>query len=318
MSSHKEQEGPNALGPGIAALRTSADRTGKNLPSPHTGPRDPTGGGLHLRIARGLGYLPRAVRFLLGPHPEILPWCLVPALINILLFALAITLLFYFGDTLKEWLFALVKGEHHWALMILVYTMKGLVWIIYIAACLLIATALVYLGGNLLAAPFNDLLSEKVEECYTGQPAPVFSIRRFLRGIGLAISEEIKRILFFIAVLLALQLLHLIPLLGSVLNLVLGAWFSFFFLTMEYTSLPMARRHYRFGHWYRATRQNLALSTGFGAVFAGLLWVPLLNFVVIPLAVVGGTLLYCDLKSSGKLPLPPDETSPGGPRGPTI
>ncbi len=285
-------------------------------PADPWGQQDPTLGGALQRFARGASYLPRGIRFLLQRHPRLLPFCAVPAVLNTLLFLLSLVALAYFGGSLKDWLFGLVAGEHHWALMILVYTLKALIWVVYVAACLLISASIVYLGGNLLASPFNDLLSEKIEEAYTGRPAPEFQWRRFVVGIGLTVSEEIKRLAFFVLVMVLLQLLHLIPAVGSVLNMILGALFTCVFLAMEYLSLPMARRFYLFGQWLAAVRANKALALGFGGVCAALLWVPLLNFVVIPVAVIGGTLLYCDLQWAGKLPPPPDlrRLAPRAPR----
>lgn len=267
---------------------------------------DPNAGSWFRRVARGAGYVPRGLRFVLTRHPGLLAYCAIPALINTLFFGVTLALLGYFGGELKDWLFGLVAGDHHWLLEILVTVFRGLIWVIYVLACLLFSAGVVYLGGNLLASPFNDLLSEKVEERYTGQPAPRFTMKRFLRGLLLTVSEELKRLLFYVAVMAPLLLLHLIPVAGSILYMVVSAWFTFYFLTMEFLSLPMARRHYRFGQWLSTTRSNFALSTGFGAVATALLWVPLLNFVMIPLAVIGGTLLYCDLQAAGQLPPPPD------------
>ncbi len=269
-------------------------------------PNDPTAGSWLSRVWRGAGYVPRGMRFLVNKHPGLLVYCAVPALINMIFFGLTLALLAYFGGELKDWLFGLVAGEHHWFVEFLVTVLRGFIWVIYVLACLIMSAITVYLGGNLLASPFNDLLSEKVEERYTGRPAPPFSMARFLRGLFLTITEELKRLLFYIGVMVPLLLLHLIPVAGSIVYMVVSTWFTFYFLTMEFISLPMARRHYGFGQWLKTTRNNFALSTGFGAVATALLWVPLLNFVMIPLAVIGGTLLYCDLQESGHLPPPPD------------
>jgi CysZ protein len=52
----------------------------------------------------------------------------------------------------------------------------------------------------------------------------------------------------------------------------------------------------------RALRTRLPLALGFGATLWVLLWVPVLNFFLMPVAVVAGTLLFRGLLSSGALP----------------
>lgn len=51
-----------------------------------------------------------------------------------------------------------------------------------------------------------------------------------------------------------------------------------------------------------ALRGRLALALGFGAALTLLLWVPVLNFFLMPLAVVAGTLLFCGLRGNAKPP----------------
>ena len=47
------------------------------------------------------------------------------------------------------------------------------------------------------------------------------------------------------------------------------------------------------------------LGLGFGAAVYVILWVPVLNTLFVPLAIVGGTLLFRGLLAAGALPPPP-------------
>jgi CysZ protein len=49
-----------------------------------------------------------------------------------------------------------------------------------------------------------------------------------------------------------------------------------------------------------ALRARLALALGFGGCLSLILWVPLLNFFLMPLAVVAGTLLFRGLRGNGR------------------
>ena len=58
---------------------------------------------------------------------------------------------------------------------------------------------------------------------------------------------------------------------------------------------------YRFGEVARAVRANPGVSAGFGGAVYLLLWVPLLNTLFIPAATVGATLLFHELRATGRI-----------------
>ena len=68
----------------------------------------------------------------------------------------------------------------------------------------------------------------------------------------------------------------------------------------------MTRHLYPFAQVRRVLRQRWALCLGFGAGVYVLLWVPILNSFFLPVAVVGGTLLYRGLLAVGGVPPAPD------------
>jgi CysZ protein len=75
-------------------------------------------------------------------------------------------------------------------------------------------------------------------------------------------------------------------------------------LAVEYLDGPMARHLYPFRQVRRAVQERLPLCMGFGAAVYLMLWIPVLNFFFIPVAVVGGTLLFRGLRACGSLPEP--------------
>jgi CysZ protein len=68
----------------------------------------------------------------------------------------------------------------------------------------------------------------------------------------------------------------------------------------------MARHLYPFGQVLAALRRRLTLALGFGAALYVMLWVPVLNFFLMPVAVVAGTLLYRALRQAGAVSGPPE------------
>ena len=90
-------------------------------------------------------------------------------------------------------------------------------------------------------------------------------------------------------------LLNLVPVIGQILYVVLSFTLTILWLGMSFLDYTFARHAYKFGLKVRFVRQNVFAVFGFGlAVFVGVL-IPVLNLVFLPVAVVGGTLLYLEL-----------------------
>ncbi|RMD64548.1 hypothetical protein D6833_04285 [Candidatus Parcubacteria bacterium] len=153
-------------------------------------------------------------------------------------------------------------------------------------------------------APFNDLLSERVEWICTGRKdeSPL-RLCAFLRDALRALGDALGRVGLYLFLFAMLGLLNFLPLVGTAICAVLAPAVAMLFLGWEYLEYSMERRRIDFRSRVRLVLGNApaVLSFGFGASL--LLMVPFLNFVAIPLCVVGGTLLMCDLQ-----PLP----DPGG------
>lgn len=155
---------------------------------------------------------------------------------------------------------------------------------------------------NLLLAPLQDPLSEATEVRCGDFTAPPFSMGATVRGIVESLQHTLLRLFFMALGLLVLFPLNLIPGAGSVLWLVLSSVWSMFWIAAEHLSNPMARHFRPFKQVIRALRARLWLSLGFGASLYVLLWVPVLNFFLMPVAVVAGTLLFRGLLRAGALP----------------
>ena len=252
-------------------------------------------------FAGGASYIVEALRWPFRKHPGLLVYVAIPALINVLLFALLVLLLSNYGGDMVAAVESLLEGDQPWYLAWLVWLARALLWIVLLMLVLAVSFVVVYVLGNVLAAPFNDLLSEQVERRRLGGAEQPFSLRRLLEDIGFTIREELRRLGFFLAASCLLLLLHLIPLVGSAAQGLLGGWLTLLFFALEYLDLPLARRRVGFRKRWMLVWQHRMLCTGFGCATAVLLYIPLLNFLCIPIAVIGGTLMYADLLEAGAL-----------------
>lgn len=179
------------------------------------------------------------------------------------------------------------------------------VWLWYLVVALAFLVLLV-VGANtvplLLLAPLQDPISEATEELCGDFTAPPFSAGGLARSAALSIAHTAKRIAWLLGGHALLLPLNFIPAVGSVAWSVLGALWTMSWLAGEYLSGVMARHLYPFRDVRRTLWRRKALALGFGAAVYVILWVPVLNFFFIPLAIVGGTLLFRGLRAAGEIP----------------
>jgi len=230
----------------------------------------------------------RGFRFL-ATHPRLLSYALLPLIINTVLFVIFFLISFkYFS----HWLEALLPQGQAWYWVILTYLLT-----VVLALLLLLVIVFTFAAAaNILASPFNDALSARTEALAAGQLSDTpFSFIGLFKEIGRTIVEELKKIAFYLAAAAVLLLLNLVPVVGQALYGLLFMLLTIAWLGLSFLDYALARHGYRLGQKLNLVRRNFRPVFGFGlGVFAGLL-IPVFNLFFIPVAVVGGTLLYVDL-----------------------
>lgn len=244
-------------------------------------------------FVRGFSYPFRAPRFLLQ-HRGLLRFVAIPFAINLIIFSLAV----YFGlDLFNRLLEQYLLNGDVWYLLILYY----LAWVL----AALLTTVMVFFGftviGNVLASPFNELLSEKIENLLREtQDNESFSLSRFARESGLSMVIELKKQLVFVAGMLLLLLLNIVPGFGPLIYAVVAPIFTLFFLVVDYLGFVLTRKQVNFRQQGGYILSRPLLMAGFGCATFCLLAIPLVQFFCIPLAVCGATLLWCDFPHDQK------------------
>lgn len=223
----------------------------------------------------------------------------IPALINIILFTTAIWYGYIKFDSLLEqklpdWL--------NW--------LEFLIWPIFFIAALVIVFFAFTLVANVFGAPFNGVLSEKIEEKLdaekkiseenlkieqeTGQEIDhKNSYLKLLRGARIGLSNEFRK-LFYIAIrAIPLLLLLLIPginLFAPFIWFLFGAWL----LAIEYLDYPMGNRDFTFKQQLTLIKQNRFLCLGMGLALMVMTIIPVLNFFAMPVGVAAATALWTE------------------------
>lgn len=232
---------------------------------------------------RAIFYHVHALKFLRNHH-HLIKYFLYPLAINLVVFSILFAgVLYFYGD----WLTGIVTPGEAWY------------WSLLYGA-LIVLTALVFvllmfftfsIVGSIIAAPFNDMLSQQTEEIFfeTSLDEP-FSWEVFWRDIGNTIVEQVQRLAFLLTIWLLVLPTLIIPLVGQIIV----ACVTFLLLAFEYLDLPLSRRRLKFREKRRILWKHKFGMLGFGTACGLLLAIPFINVLSIPLSVIAGTLFYCE------------------------
>lgn len=239
------------------------------------------------KFRQGFFYPFRAFRFI-KKHPRLYKYILIPFTINLSVFSLTIYYgLGFFFDLVSRY----VPQGDSWYWFLLNYIIMALVIIVTLVLVFFTFTVI----GSLLASPFNDILSERTEEMLTGQTSDEpFVFKTFLKDSGRVLIVESKKISLFLTGMLLLLFLNILPVIGSLLYSVLSVAWTVFFLVIEFTGYIFSRKKLTFKEQRHVIFHDFSLMAGFGLGVFCILTIPFLQFLCIPLGVVGATNLLYD------------------------
>lgn len=241
-------------------------------------------------LVAGFSLLPRALVFLVRT-PALRAWTALSALVTAAVLVGAAAWLWPHSQT---WAHGWVTGDAwYWRALA-----ASLGLLLFVATWAVSALTV----PNLVLAPLQDPLSEAAERALGDFEPPPFSAGRAARGVLLGLSHTALRVALMTLGLVVLFPLNLVPGVGAVAWWLGSTVWSGFWLACEHLSGPMARHLRPFGEVLRALWGRKRLALGFGLSLSVVLWLPVVNFFLLPLAVVGGTLLYRALLKAGALP----------------
>lgn len=245
------------------------------------------GNNFFVQFGQGFFYPFRAGGFLFR-HPRLWKLVLIPFLINVVFFSAMIYsgYLFFYAYVLH-----LIPSGEAWYWLFLYYVL-GAVAVMATAILVFFAFSVV---GNLIASPFSDLLSERTEELLAGfRSEDAFSFSRFWSDAKRILVMESKKMAVFLLGMLFLLGLNLVPGIGNLLFTMLFFLLTVTFLALEYIGFVASRKRFGFKELRRYYCSRWALMNGFGTGVFALLMIPFLNFVCIPLGVIGAVQLWFD------------------------
>lgn len=236
-------------------------------------------------LIKGFGYLFRGLHLI--TRPGIRRFVLIPLSINIVLFGGASWYLF---SQFEYWMSYLMPDFPSW-LSWLESAISWLLWPMFSALILFLVFYTFSFLANLIAAPFNSVLAQKVEKHLTQQPLDSGPNYPGLELIKRSIASELAKLSYFMKWWFLLLLLSMIPVVNFAapfMWIIFGAWM----LSLEYLDYPMSNHNKYFKDINKQALTKRSLSLGLGGSIMLFTSIPVLNLVAMPAGVAGATALW--------------------------
>lgn len=211
----------------------------------------------------------------------------IPLAVNILLFSIAFY--FLYGEIAVgiTWLMSLIPSWLDWLKTLLSFFL----WPLAVITVLLVFALIFGTLANWIAAPFNGVLSEKLERHLTGHAIGDESLLALVKDVPRMLGREFSKFAWYVPrALFFLLLFFLLPVVGQVLWFMFNAWM----MAIQYCDYPYDNHKVSF----KSMREHLSMHKGkcfsFGVGVSLFSLIPLLNFIVMPVAVCGATAMWVD------------------------
>ncbi|WP_337041803.1 sulfate transporter CysZ, partial [Pseudomonas juntendi] len=194
---------------------------------------------------------------------------------------------YFAGHQFSLWVDALMPSLPSW-LSFLTY----ILWPLFVALVVLMVFFTFTLVANVIAAPFNGFLAEKVEVVIRGEDNfPAFSWGELVAMVPRTLSREMRKLGYFLPRAIGLFILSLVPVVNVVaapLWLIFGVWM----MAIQYIDYPADNNKMSWQDMLAWLRQKRWQSLGFGGVTYLALLIPGVNVLMMPAAVAGATLFW--------------------------
>lgn len=214
----------------------------------------------------------------------------MPLLINLLVFG---ALGWWINAWAQAWLDSLTLFSQFGSWWIIGALQTLLHWLVSLVLVFSLAFLFTLLA-NLIGAPFNGLLAERVEAHLVGEvtrDAP--SWLTLVKSVPRLMMSEMSKLVYLVICIVPLLILQFVPLINFIAPFLLflfGAWM----FALEYLDYPMGNNGALFRDIRKTMRKRRKVAYGFGSGVALFSSVPIINLFIMPVAVAGATALYVD------------------------
>lgn len=217
--------------------------------------------------------------------PGLKRFVIIPFLINMLLFAGLFFVAQHFFHIFSFWVETFLPSWLMW--------LSGILWFTFFIGFFLVFIYTFVTLANLIAAPFNSFLAEKVEFYLTGNLTVQKTWQENMKDVPRIIGRQLAILGYYIPRALVLLILFFIPLVQLIAA---PLWFCFnaWFMTLQYLDYPTDGHKIPLANVHAWLWQHRLLSFSFGASVLFVTAIPILNFLVVPAAVAGATKMWVE------------------------
>jgi CysZ protein len=218
-------------------------------------------------------------------QPGLRRYVFIPLTINIILFVTMFFIAKHYMTEFNVWFENHIPQWLNW--------LGGVLWILFFISFVLIMLYTFVTFANLISAPFNSLLSEKVEFILTGKKLEDRSLITICKDIPRIIGRQFAIIGYYLPRAFLLLILFFIPIVQIVAA---GLWFLFnaWFMSLQYLDYPTDNHQIPLRDvrtWIRV-RRGSSFCFGLSVLIASM--IPIVNFFVVPAAVAGATKFFIE------------------------
>lgn len=218
--------------------------------------------------------------------PGIRRYVFLPLLVNVLLMGAAFWWLF---TRLGSWIPSLMSHVPDW-----LQWLNYLLWPVVVLSILLVFGYFFSTIANWIAAPFSGLLAEQLEARLTGATPPDVGVFGIMKDIPRIMKREWQKLAWYLPRAIVLLLLYFIPGVGQTVAPVLWFLFSAWMLAIQYCDYPFDNHKVPFKTMREALRSRKVMNMQFGALTSLFTMIPVLNLVILPVAICGATAMWVD------------------------
>ena len=225
----------------------------------------------------------------------------IPTAINLVIYCMVLWICGHYLIELSHWIISKVPSWLDW--------LTWLLWPLFVITAGLFIVYTFVILANLVGAPFNSLLAERVEQLETGnEPDPDAGLLDTIKDVPRSIKRQLSIIGYTIPRVVFILLLFFVP--GvNIFMAVIWFLFSAWIMALSYVDYPMDLHRVSFSQMRDHMRQSFLTYLSFGCCVTIAMLVPVLNFFAMPAAVSGATLMCLDDRSLARGGTTPKITS---------
>ncbi|QPG04367.1 sulfate transporter CysZ [Salinimonas marina] len=210
---------------------------------------------------------------------------LVPLMVNLLLFSVAFYFLYNEIGVAISWLINMIPEWLGWLKTVMTY----ILWPIAVLSVLLVFGLIFGTLANWIAAPFNGILAEKVERHLTGQDLGDEGVLSLIKDIPRTLGREAAKFWWYLPRAIGFFLIFLlVPVIGQIVWFVFTAWMQ----AIVYCDYPYDNHKVPFKTMRDHLGGHKTKALSFGMMVNVFSLIPVLNFVVMPIAICGATHMW--------------------------